>query len=674
MDEYMSWAQARSNNSEDADYESEKDGEENSNSSSSKWAESRGGSSAFTSVNPHPPMDELPKAVTSKRRSRKSKVVPNIKVRKNMEKLLRARDLSYNPNRFRKLAVRAATSLGSLFAFTATLLWIITLLMNQYYGIRFEGKSVHVKESITVVESGNIGMHTTKPQVPFEITGPLSEPNKGQVRISSDNIIEGRKMTESSDETTSQMIEFGSYYSDNKKTFTQTATIRAVNSPGNFEINSTKDISINPATEGNLYLAQGGGFVGIGTDSPVSALDVSGNVSISGGTINMSSQVFADSLSVGGSVILGASSNHSIRMSGVVTGSDALRFSGAEEGDSATNFLSTLKVSNLSSNINIILPSTNGTLVVSAPSPLLTISREGQITLNESHISKTGNLSTGTISKGFGAIDNRGQSIKTSSLTVEGSTILGQSSLDTISLFGTVTSSVIFDNFVTAKQNVNLGDSLSDLIDVKGTMTAKKLIIDQELDISKAMFTVSQNNQALNTLNNLVIGGMNITTLKFQYLAVNDIVIRDNIISSPTSNIELNASEGILTVRGNMSIGDNSGHSLDIKSRLSNGLQFGTSTHSSSITHVIPVLKEKSAPHTIYLPNAHGTIAVSAVAPLSLSAEGALSLDQTTITKTGILVQGQIGNNFGKISTASEISSSNTIKTTGTGISGLPMG
>ena len=54
----------------------------------------------------------------------------------------------------------------------------------------------------------------------------------------------------------------------------------------------------------------------------------------------------------------------------------------------------------------IVLPSSNGTLVVTASDRFLAISNKGDMTFDQSQITGTGQMSSGSISNGFGDIEN----------------------------------------------------------------------------------------------------------------------------------------------------------------------------------------------------------------------------------------------------------------------------
>ena len=82
-------------------------------------------------------------------------------------------------------------------------------------------------------------------------------------------------------------------------------------------------------------------------------------------------------------------------------------------------------------------------------------------------------------------------------------------------------SSISTGALVAKHGNVTLGANRSDIVDIKGLMYGDKIIVRNELDITSATLTVSQVDAA-NQLDNIVIGRLNITTLKFQYLQLND--------------------------------------------------------------------------------------------------------------------------------------------------------
>ncbi|CAK9111419.1 Uncharacterized protein SCF082_LOCUS51719 [Durusdinium trenchii] len=99
------------------------------------------------------------------------------------EKLLTARDLSYNPYRYRKRALRVA---GYLLAFVFVilfLLWVVFVLLRHYYGIEFDVANLLIHEETTVTPDGSMGIHSLSPNVELEVSAKDSSVWSSTIRL-----------------------------------------------------------------------------------------------------------------------------------------------------------------------------------------------------------------------------------------------------------------------------------------------------------------------------------------------------------------------------------------------------------------------------------------------------------------------------------------------------------
>jgi hypothetical protein len=186
------------------------------------------------------------------------------------------------------------------------------------------------------------------------------------------------------------------------------------------EVNASADLSGNTLASGIVSSSL----------TTVGALDNGSITSNFGNIDNGSSSITTTDLTANGNIILGNASTDTITLNGTIQGGSPLVFEGATENDFETTFV----ITDPTADRTITFP--NSSIEVNASADLSGNTLASGVV--SSSLTTVGALDNGSITSGFGNIDNGTSSITTTDLTANGNIILGNASTDIITFNGTI--------------------------------------------------------------------------------------------------------------------------------------------------------------------------------------------------------------------------------------------